>query len=371
MRNLLVILSFVFGALVLQGQGSISVIPGVPVNGATTTFLLVPTFPPIGAVVWDFGDQSAPLSGGTVATHVYARTGSYLVRAVYPYAGGAGLPATVQLPIQVATRLGPSAPFTLSMMRVRWEDGRTDVSVEQGFAPLVAFADLKFEGTGLLQAQWLVDGIPLGTFSEQLAFAGTVTLDSRRTLQLPTTDLGEHFVTLRILAPQVTFQTPMIRYFVRMSGGEETPRIDTVSPGALRPGDEAELWITGRRLEPGTGVSFGRDIAVVAPLRFTGPGRALVKVFVAPTALAGTREVQAFNRSGRSRGPGRLEVLPPLPGPIAGRQGSTTGGVPLASRVTGAASARGSLLQSLATFFLLPGGEDGRRTLFPPSATQP
>jgi len=363
MRNLLVTLAL-FSTLVLRAQGVISVIPGVPVNGVPTTFVLSPAYPPIGPVTWDFGDQSAPLGGGTVATHLYARTGSYLVRATYPYASAQGLPATVQLPIRVADRQGPAAPFTISMLRVRWEDGRTDVSVDQGFSPLAAFADLKFEGTGLLQAQWVVDGIPLGTFSEQLAFAGAVTLDSRRTIPLPTTDLGEHLVTLRILSPAVPFQSPLIRYYVRVAGGEEVPRIDSVSPGVVHPGDEAELSISGRRLGPGIAVSFGRDIAVVAPLRFTGPGQAVAKIFVAPTALAGSREVQAFSRTGRSRGPARLQVVPP---PGNSPSGSASARPASALPWPGGGEARPNLLRTLTAFFLLPGGEEGRTIFAPPA----
>jgi hypothetical protein len=308
MRTLLITLTLVC-ALALRAQGTISVTPGVPVAGAPATFVLSPTYPPIGPVSWDFGDQTQPLSGGIVASHVYARTGSYTVRASYPYAAGAGLPATVQVPILVATRLGPSAPFTISMLRLRWEDGRVDRSVEQGFSPLAVFADLKFEGTGILQAQWVVDGIPLGTFATQLAFAGTVTLDSRSMLPLPTTALGEHWVTLRILSPQVYVEPPQIRYFVKL-GGEEAPQIDEVVPTVVRPGEETELRIRGRRLAPEMVVSFGKDIALVAPLRFPEPGWAIAKVFVAPTAHPGFREAQAFSKAGRSRGPARLEVLP-------------------------------------------------------------
>jgi hypothetical protein len=360
MRNILLALACL-ASLALRAQGAISVIPGVPVNGVATTFVLSPTYPPTGAVVWDFGDQTQPLSGGTVATHVYPRTGSYLVRAVYPYASAIGLPATVQLPIRVADRLGPAAPFTISMLRVRWDDGRTDASVDQDFSPLVAYADLKYEGTGLLQAQWLVDGIPLGTFSEQLSFAGTVTLDSRRAIPLPTTGLGEHWVTLRILTPQVTFQPPLIRYFVRVASGQEAPRIDAVTPEAVRPGEEAELRVLGRNLDAQTTVSFGRGIAQVAPLRLTGPGEAVVRIFVAPTALAGSREAQASSRAGRSRGPARLRVIPPPPGSRAG----LGEGPALPWRQMGAPQP--GLLQALTAFFLLPQGEAGR-TLFAPPA---
>ena len=145
MRTLLITLTL-FCALALRAQGTITVTLGVPVVGAPATFVLSPTYPPVGPVSWDFGDQTQPLSGGIVASHVYARTGSYTVRASYPYAAGAGLPATVLVPILVATRLGPSAPFTISMLRLRWEDGRVDQSVEQGFGPLAAYADLNNDG---------------------------------------------------------------------------------------------------------------------------------------------------------------------------------------------------------------------------------
>jgi hypothetical protein len=86
--------------------------------------------------------------------------------------------------------------------------------------------------------------------------------------------------------------------------------VDEVAPSAVRPGEETELRIRGRRLAPGMAVSFGKDIALVAPLRFPEPGWAIARVFVAPTAHPGFREAQAFSKAGRSRGPARLEVLP-------------------------------------------------------------
>lgn len=346
MRNrLLVLLILLLAGPRLRAQGAISVIPGVPVVGAATTFVLSPTYPPTGPVTWDFGDQSQPLAGGTVATHVYARTGSYLVRAVYPYASAQGLPATVQQAIRVAERLGPSAPFTISLLRLRWEDGRTDRSVDQGFAPLVAYADLKYEGTGLLQAQWLVDGIPLGTFTEQLAFAGAATLESRRVLPLPTTDPGEHWVTLRILSPQSLFEPPQIRYYVRPVAAEEPPRVDAVAPSAVRPGEEADLSVRGL-LRPSMILSFGKDIAIVAPPRFLSPDEALVRVFVAPTARAGYRPVEAQDARRRSRGPGWIQVLPRSFAPV--RAAAMAAGSPwLRPRLP-------SLLESLAAQFILP-----------------
>jgi hypothetical protein len=208
--------------------------------------------------------------------------------------------------------MGPAAPFAISLLRLRWEDGRTDVSVTQGFTPLAAYADLKFEGTGMLQAQWVLDGVPIGTFVRQLGFAGVATLDTGMFLPLPTTELGEHLVSLRILTPEATFQPPVIRYFVRAGDGDSQPRVESISPAAVRPGQEVELRLAGRGLVPGVRLYFGRDVAVVSKLRFSGPGRAVVKVFISPTARAGEREVQTITKGKRARGPARLQVLPAL-----------------------------------------------------------
>ena len=353
MRNLLITLAF-FGTLALQAQGvgTISVTPGIPVTGIPTTFLLSANPAPVGAVVWTFGD-GATLSGGSMVTHVYARTGSYLVQAVYPVVVGQVF-QTAQLPLRIADRLGPAAPFTISMLRLRWQDGRVDMSVEQGFSPLVAFADVKFEGTGLLQAQWVVDGIPLGTFTTSLAFAGVVTLDSSRMIPFPTTAYGEHLATLRILSPPVTFESPQIRYFVKL-GGEDAPQVDEVIPSVVRPGEETELRVRGRRLAPGMALSFGKDIALVAPLRFPGPGWAIAKVFVAPTAHPGFRETQAANKAGRSRGPARLEVLP-RPHRAAATDAGLAPPTPLVAFLwsEGDGVARPSLVRALTAAFFPP-----------------
>jgi hypothetical protein len=116
-------------------------------------------------------------------------------------------------------------------------------------------------------------------------------------------------VSLRILSPQVTFQVPVIRYFVRLDRGE-SPRIESVEPAQLRVGAEAELQLTGRNLTADMRLSFGKDIAVLAPPRMLSPGRAAVRVYLAPTARPGLRRVGVSNPNGKARGPGVLRVLP-------------------------------------------------------------
>jgi len=282
---------------------SITVLPGLPTTGAPTTLIFhFPVGVPVSPVTWQFGDGQSQI-GGSIVTHLYQQVGTYTVQASGQFIG-----ASTQ--IRVVTGMGPAAPFAISLLRLRWEDGRTDASVVQGFRPLAAYADLKFEGTGLLQAQWTLDGVPLGTFIRQLGFAGQATLDTSMFLPLPTTELGEHLVSLRILTPETTFQSPTIRYFVRAGDADSLPRIDDISPSVLRRGEEMELRVSGRGFGPGVRLYFGRDVALVAPPRFSDPGHAVVKVFVAPTARVGLRDVQTITKGKRAQGPARLQILP-------------------------------------------------------------
>jgi hypothetical protein len=297
-----------FLALALQAAGTITATPGIPFPGRPVTFILTASPDPFGQVQWTFGDGTTVI-GGNITTTTYSTPGSYTVRAVYRSVsnGAVSPPQVAQAQVRVADH--PAAPFSISMLRLRWEDGGLDTSVTQGFAPLVAFLDLKCEGAGQVLAQWLVDGVAVGTMTRQVAFASTITLDSRDLPTLPTTEAGEHLVTLTFLAPQVTFQVPVIRYFVRLDRGEP-PRIEDVNPSILQVGEEAELQLTGKGFSEDMRVSFGKDIALVTSLRVLSPGKALARVYIAPSARSGLRKVLASNRLGKGRGPGSLRVVP-------------------------------------------------------------
>lgn len=297
-----------FLALALQAAGTITATPGIPFPGRPVTFILTASPDPFGQVQWTFGDGTTVI-GGNITTTTYSTPGSYTVRAVYRSVsnGAVSPPQVAQAQVRVADH--PAAPFSISMLRLRWEDGGLDTSVTQGFAPLVAFLDLKCEGAGQVLAQWLVDGVAVGTMTRQVAFASTITLDSRDLPTLPTTEAGEHLVTLTFLAPQVTFQVPVIRYFVRLDRGEP-PRIEDVNPSILQVGEEAELQLTGKGFSEDMRVSFGKDIALVTSLRVLSPGKALARVYIAPSARSGLRKVLASNRQGKGRGPGSLRVVP-------------------------------------------------------------
>lgn len=291
----------------LRSAGTISASPAVPFPGRPVTFVLTANPDPFGQVQWSFGDGRTQVAGN-IATATYASPGSYTVRAVYRSLSGGGTLSPPQVAqAQVRVQEHPGGAFGISALRLRWEDGSTEASVPQG-APLVAFLDLKCEGAGSLQAQWTVDGVPVGTVTRQVAFASAFTVDSRDLPSLPTTELGEHQLSLRFLAPQTTFQVPVIRYFVRLGG--EPPRIDGVEPARLRAGEEAQLRLQGRNLTADMRLSFGKDIAILGPPQVQSPDRATVRVYLSPAARPSLRRVAVANLHGKARGPGSLQVAP-------------------------------------------------------------
>ena len=297
-------------ALTLQA-GVITATPAVPLPGQPVTFTLLANPDPFGEVRWSFGDGGAA-AGTQVAFTTYRASGSYTVQAVYRTLANGKLGPAQAAQTQIRVADAPGGAFGLAQVRLRWEDGGMDAAVPKGFAPLVAYLDLKATGTGILVAQWLVDGVPVATLARPLAFGAVTTLDTRDLPALPTTEPGPHLVTLRILAPAVTFTVPSIRYFVQLDPGAP-PQVETVTPASANPGEEVDLILTGRGLTADTRLSFGKDIVLVAPLRLLGPGRAAARIYLAPGARPGLRPALAANGLGEGRGPGGLRVTPARP----------------------------------------------------------
>jgi PKD repeat protein len=218
---------------------------------------------------WDFGDGTPPLSGTASATHAFAKPGTYLVRA-WDWDGTEGDPTSVN--IKVGEPTGPRAPFQIFFLQLRFEDGLSYKVVPKGFPSLVAHADLKYEGTGLFQAQWLVDGMPFQAFSQALPFADSTTFNSGRIPALPTHMPGMHEVSLRLLQPQAELVIPIIRYFVTV--GTELPSRSGLSLQVERveglQGVECSLLLDQLRLPGGRYFVLNGSVSyeVGEPVRF-------------------------------------------------------------------------------------------------------
>jgi hypothetical protein len=306
--------------------------PTSPAPGKAAVFSLEE---PLGSsLVWNFGDGGRPLPGGASMSHAFAKEGSYTVTVKD---GAETTAREFQVAISVGTQ-NSSAAFSISYLALRWEDGSTERSVRQGDTGLMAFADVKFDGAGQLQAEWLVDGqslrtvnLPLGAIKLATMPAGRVTAvaiparaatvpptgtpaitaaaPSGLQIELPTNVAGEHRVTLKVLQPKLAFPVPVLRYDVKGAGEAQGPVIQSISPAQANPGQEVELTLTGSGFTEGMAVNLGKDVAALGKPQILSPNKAVVKVFVAPSAQTGSRTLQARGRGGVSPA-AKLEIVP-------------------------------------------------------------
>lgn len=274
-----------------------------------------------GCILWNFGDGQAPVQGGSSISHVFQKPGQFLVKAGDECGA---VPCQASLTLNVEASQGPTAQFALSYIVLRFENGSKNVAIAKNSTGLCAYADLKFEGSGILEVQWQVDGKPFALNSHNLNFAGQQTINSPKIPGLPSQELGLHTVSLRILNPATAVIIPTISYSVVAQQHEPpihsllAPLIETVSPDSLDQGKEYTLTLQGKHLSADTVVTLGSGIAVNT-FTFTSPQQASIKVFVAPTAKTGERKARAQNAKGSNTGPGQVMVnvfSKPPSGPI-------------------------------------------------------
>jgi len=260
----------------------IGITPPNPRVGETITFTAGPSI--FSQLRWEFGDGSSIAAAGPQVTHVYAKEGPWTVRAYDDWGSG----ASGTLILMVYPAFGPRSPFAVSYIALRFEDGKSYKVVPRNSGNLTAYADFKYEGTGILQARWMLDGLPFRTVSLALPFAGQATISSNQLAGLPppssgsvpglpTTIPGLHEVTLNLVSPDPGFAVPVIRYFVTV---DEAPAkaVDLVFSGS-RDLDGAVLPSDADSIEAPSGRYFLLDG------RFRNEGRdsvpsALFRVFL-------------------------------------------------------------------------------------------
>jgi hypothetical protein len=306
MRRFLVLISFLV-SLAVSGAPSITVSPAAPLVGQPVTFTLVGAPMAINQN-WRFGDDSSA-NGSSIVTHAYAAARQYHVAVFWTYPAGGSDSANAVISVVTAPQKGPSAPFSLTSVILRWKDGQSSLTVPKGTEGLKAYADIKFEGTGPFQAQWLVDGQVVSTVSQTLSFAGKATLDSGAAPALPTSILGPHDVTLRVLNPAVTFRLPVIRYVVSPEAPQPPPpTVESLYPASVSAGEESEIQVTGQNLSTEMKLDFGSGITLVGPITLMSPRSAKVKVFVPPTAKPGFHLLSMVRGKDRLPSKAQLEV---------------------------------------------------------------
>lgn len=106
-----------------------------------------------------------------------------------------------------------TVPLAIRRVEMVFDNGRAQITVPRN-GKLGVRATLQFDGSGPLQAAWLVDGAPAELVSRNVAFGETVVLEIAPTTPITTLAEGSHEITLRINQPSTTLQMPRIRYVV-------------------------------------------------------------------------------------------------------------------------------------------------------------
>jgi hypothetical protein len=172
----------------------------------------------------------------------------------------------------VTCKLGSSAYANFSIGRVElyFENRRREITVGTGTPNLKVFADVAYNGSGLLRAVWEISeaqtsGAQSGTVSalpstfsnpsdpnlgpgpanfrtlaivnQFISYGDRILLTLPGSIPLPTTSPGAYDINLRFVEPPVPFAVPVARYFVR---GDDRPQ-GVALIGTQMPVDHAVL----------------------------------------------------------------------------------------------------------------------------------
>lgn len=113
--------------------------------------------------------------------------------------------------------------FALTRVELVFHSGRGDITVPLRYPDLRVYATLHFAGSGVLRAQWKVDGRVLGAVVEPAVFGEMLIFATPKGASpfLPTFEPGLHRVTLEVIEPRPAFKLPEIMYFVRAEEYED------------------------------------------------------------------------------------------------------------------------------------------------------
>lgn len=182
--------------------------PEIPKSGEMVRFEAKDFISPI--IKWDFGDGFTK-TGRNKIFHIYRKHGFFTVKATDLKDNKA-----FERKIRIEPGKGVAINLTLKNMEMYFmENHKKFVVVPLGTRLLSATARIRFEGTGLLQGFWTVDGAAFSSFNHSLPpkkdFSITVA-------SVPTTDPGLHVLSIKLIKPRLIpamdIKIPHIFYFV-------------------------------------------------------------------------------------------------------------------------------------------------------------
>jgi hypothetical protein len=146
------------------------------------------------------------------------------------------LPSGPTLTANVTFRPGGSAfaSFSIARIDLLFQNQRSEITTPLDTPDLQVFADIRYNGTGVLKGQWeiLEPGLlgsegfrVLDRFERFIPFGDRVVIQRPQVPPLPTNIPGGYVVRLRVLDPALAVSLPTARYFV-----ETREHITRISP---------------------------------------------------------------------------------------------------------------------------------------------
>lgn len=143
----------------------------------------------------------------------------------FTYTRGFTLPsgATVTATFTFTITTAAGASFSITRISLYFDNRRGEITIARNESRLRAFADISFQGTGLLQGYWEADGRILSQVTRYLTYGSVVTLETPRTPPLPTFDTGTHILRFVITSPVPDIGLPQAIYYVTPTDAPPKP----------------------------------------------------------------------------------------------------------------------------------------------------
>ena len=141
---------------------------------------------------------------------------------------------------------GSVAAFSLRRIELYFDNlqRKNETMVPRNFKGLRAYADIYYNGSGMLNGYWDVDGLIIERVNRFVPSGGKMTLATPDIPDLPTFDPGYHIVKFIVTAPAASFEVPEIVYWVR--GVDEPVKrplvLITPQDGSDIPADFSFTW---------------------------------------------------------------------------------------------------------------------------------
>jgi hypothetical protein len=120
-----------------------------------------------------------------------------------------------------------AAGLTITRIQLYFDNNRPEITIKRNY-PLKVYAEIGFNGTGLLEGYWEVDGEFLANVKIMLPSGNKVVIESPDNPTIPAFVSGTHKLRFIITRPSMTITFPQAIYFVTTDEWKDSQ--DSTSP---------------------------------------------------------------------------------------------------------------------------------------------